>query len=124
MCYNLCTTVCFNSYSVAGLNVTLLTVHLLFVLQQPCLHSFYLRMLKAWHYPHLLLSAVLRPRAAEAPAVQAAIDRYLLAAGPAAANPPHAVAAGEQNRHTDRRADRRTPYRFIDPAVRTVPINE
>ena len=34
----------------------------------------YLRTLKTWHCPHLLLRAVLRPRAAAAPAVQQSID--------------------------------------------------
>ena len=34
----------------------------------------YIRTLKTWHYPHLLLRAVLRPRAAAAPAVQRSSD--------------------------------------------------
>jgi len=34
----------------------------------------YLRTLKTWNYPHLLLRAVLRPRAAAAPAVQQSVD--------------------------------------------------
>jgi len=34
---------------------------------------------------------------------RAAIDRYLLPAGPTAANPPHAAAAGEWDRQTDGR---------------------
>ena len=57
--------------------------------------------LTTWHCPH-------------SPAATAAIDRYLLVlpAGPTAANPPHAAAAGEWDRQTDGR----TPYRFIDPA--------
>jgi len=44
-----------------------------------------------WHCPHLLLRVV-----------HAAIDRYLLAARPTAANPPHAVAAVDSwDRQTD-----------------------
>jgi len=40
----------------------------------------------------------------------------VLAAGPTAANPPHAAAAGDSwNRSTDRQ--RRTPYRYINPAA-------
>jgi len=75
----------------------------------------FLRTLKTWHYPHLLLRAVLRPRVALAPAV------YLLPAGPTAANPPHAAAAGE----LDRRTDGRTLPFPIDRApytMRAVPI--
>ena len=64
---------------------------------------------------------------------RSAIDRYLLPAGPTAANPPHIAVAGEWNRQTDGqtsgrtdiRTDARTPYRFIDPAqhtLRAVPI--
>ena len=54
-------------------------------------------------------AAVDMDRKAAAPA--AAVDRYRLrlSAGPTAANPPHAAVAGE--------LDRRTPYRYIDPAV-------
>jgi len=43
----------------------------------------------------------------------AAIDWYKLPTGPTVANPPHAVAAGECTRQTERR----TPYRYIDPAA-------
>ena len=35
------------------------------------------------------------------PATAAAISRYLLPAGPTAANPPHATAVGEWDRQTD-----------------------
>ena len=63
-------------------------------------------------------SAAVRRRAA-APRCcgtgRAAIDRYLLAAGPTAANPPHAAAAGERDRQTDGR----TPCRYVDPAAHT-----
>ena len=63
---------------------------------------------KTWHYPHLLLRAVLRPRAAAAPAVQQSIDICYATAGPTAANPPHAAAAGEWGRQTNGRRDRQT----------------
>ena len=51
-----------------------------------------------------------------AAARRAAIDRDLLPTEPIAANPPHAAAAGGRDRQTDRL----TPYRFIDPAPRTM----
>jgi len=35
------------------------------------------------------------------PPLSAAIDQYLLPAGPTAANPPHAAAVGEWDRQTD-----------------------
>jgi len=54
----------------------------------------YLRPLKTWHCPQSLMRAV-----------RAAIDRYLLPAGPTAANPPHATAEGEWDRQTDGRTD-------------------
>jgi len=38
----------------------------------------YVRMLKTWHCPHLLLHAVLQPRAAAAPAVQQSKNGYAL----------------------------------------------
>jgi len=60
----------------------------------------FLRALTTWHCPHLLLHAVLRPRAAATPAVQQSID---------ISNPP-----GPQQQ------TRRTPYRFIDPVPHTV----
>jgi len=44
----------------------------------------------------------------------AAVDRYILLAGPAAANPPHAAAAVDR---WDRQTDGRTPYRYIDSAA-------
>ena len=50
------------------------------------------------------------------PPLSAAIDQYLLPAGPTAANPPHAAAVGKWDRQTDGR----TPYRFIDPALHTM----
>jgi len=43
---------------------------------------------------------------------RAAIDWYLLPVRPTAANPPHAATVGEW--------DRRTPYRYIDPAPHTM----
>jgi len=46
---------------------------------------------------------------------RAATDRYLLPAGPTAANPPHAAAASEWDRLTDRQ---RTPYRYIRGAIK------
>jgi len=60
----------------------------------------FLRALKTWHCPHLLLRAVLRPRAAATPAVQQSID---------ISYPP-----GPQQQTC------RTPYRFIDPVPHTV----
>jgi len=45
---------------------------------------------------------------------RAEIDRYLLPAGPTAANPPHAGAAVDK---WDRQTDGRTRYRYIDPAA-------
>jgi len=42
------------------------------------------------------------------PAGRAAIDRYILPAGPTAANPLHAAAAGELDRYADRQTDGRT----------------
>jgi len=60
-----------------------------------------LRPLTTWHCSHLLLSAG-----------RAAIDRYLLAAGPTAANPPQRRASAEW---WDRQRDGRTPDSFIDP---------
>jgi len=68
--------------------------------KQVCLFSLQ-RQLKTWH---LLLSAG-----------RAAIDRYLLAAGSTAANPPHAAAA--VGRWTDWQTDGCTPYRYINPAA-------
>ena len=60
---------------------------------------------------------------------RAAYVRYLLPAGPTAANPPHAAAAGEWERQavggTDRQTDRRTTYRYIYPpphTMRAVPV--
>jgi len=43
----------------------------------------YQRTLKTWHYPHLLLRAELRPRAAAAPAMQQSIDSSYPPAAPA-----------------------------------------
>jgi len=51
---------------------------------------------------------------------RAVIDRYLLPAGLTAANPPHAAAAGEWHRRTERGTDKRTSYRYIDPAPHTM----
>ena len=50
-------------------------------------------------------------------ASRAAVNRYLLPAGPTAANAPHAAAAVDSwDRQTDRQTDGRTPHRDIDPA--------
>jgi len=46
----------------------------------------------------------------------AAVNRYLLAAGPTAANPQQQHAAAGWDRRTDRRTDGRTPDRCTDPA--------
>ena len=46
---------------------------------------------------------------------RAAVDRYLPPAGPTAANPPHAAAAGEWDRQTHGQ----TPFRYIGPAPHT-----
>jgi len=59
-----------------------------------------LHTLKTWHCPHMLLRAVLR-RGCCCCVDRASIDRYLLPAGPTAANPPHAAAAGEWDKRTD-----------------------
>ena len=67
----------------------------------------FLRQLTTWHCSQLLLSAS-----------RAAIDRYLLAAGPTAANPPQRRAAGEWG---DGRTDWRTLDSCIDPAPHTMP---
>jgi len=70
----------------------------------------------------LLAFAAVR-RAAVAPllldAGRAAIDRYIGPARPTAANPPqrHAADSMQSIAETDRRTDRRTPYRYIDPAA-------
>ena len=50
----------------------------------------------------------------------AAVDRYLLTAASTAANPPHAAAAvnvSSWDRQVVGQTDRRTPYRYIDPAA-------
>jgi len=61
----------------------------------------FLRQLSTWHCSRLLLSAG-----------RAAIDRYLLTAGPTAANPHQRSAAGKRwNRRTDGRTDGRTDTR-------------
>jgi len=70
----------------------------------------YLRTLKTWHCPHLLLSAVLLPRR---PCSDR--DRHLQPAGTTAANPPHAAAADEWYRHTDRQTDRTDTVPFYRP---------
>ena len=68
---------------------------------------------KTWQCPHLQLCAALLPRGA-------AIERYLLPAGPTAANPPHVAAAGAWDGWTDRETNGRTPYRYIYRASRTM----
>ena len=80
------------------------------------------RRLSTWHCPHLLLSAVLRRRCcwARLQLVHgAAVDLYLLPARRSAVNPPAIVAAVDRW-ETDRRTDRRTLDRYIDPATHTV----
>ena len=65
-----------------------------------------------------LLAFAADRRAAVAPLLlsvgRAAIDRYLLPAGPKAANPPHAASAVDS---WDRRTDGRTLCRYTDPAA-------
>ena len=63
----------------------------------------FLRQLKTWHYPHLLLHVVLQPRAAATPTVQQVID---------ISYPP---GPQQQTRHTLLQRANWTPYRFIDP---------
>jgi len=65
----------------------------------------FLRQQITWHCSHLLLNAILLRHLAAI-----TVDRYLLSAGPTAANPPqwHAVVD---------RWERQTPYRYIDPAA-------
>ena len=79
-----------------------------------------LRQRTMWHCPHSAAArlAAARRAAAEARPTAAAIDRYLLPAGPTAAIPPHVAAAGEWNRQTDGQTDGRTPDRSVDPASR------
>ena len=74
------------------------------------------RQLTKWHCSQLLLSGVSAGPAAVS-AGRAAIDRCFLPAGPAAANPLHAVQRAVDR--TDRRTDRRTLYRYIDSAALT-----
>jgi len=56
---------------------------------------------KTWSCSHLLLCALLLQRR------PCSNDRYLLPTGPTAENPPHAAAAGQWDRQTDRRQRRR-----------------
>ena len=65
----------------------------------------YLRTLKARHCPHLLMHAVLRPSAVSA---QLCSNRSTSTGRRAHSNKPAA-------RCCNREADRRTPYRFMDP---------
>jgi len=76
----------------------------------------FLRTLKTWHCPHLLLRAVLRPRAAAAPAVQQSID---ISQPPGPQQQTRRTLMQRAN-GTDRRTDGRTPYRYTDPALHTV----
>ena len=63
----------------------------------------FLRQLTTWHYARLPLRAVLRRGCCWPPARRrAAIDRYLLADGPTAANPQQLYAAAAWDRRTDR----------------------
>ena len=48
-------------------------------------------------------------------AASAAIGRYVLHAGPTAANPPHAAAASKWHRQSDTQTDGRTPYSVLEP---------
>jgi len=83
----------------------------------------YLRTLKTWHYPHLLLRAVLQPRAAVAPAVQQSTD---ISYRPGPQQQTRRTLLQRAN-GTDRQADGWTSYRFIDPApktTRTVPTKQ
>ena len=48
-------------------------------------------------------------------ACHAAIDRYRL---PTCSNPPHVIAVVDR---WDRQTDRLTPYRYVDPALHTMP---
>jgi len=66
----------------------------LFSVAQPHVGAY----MSADHVTLVAVAAERRPR-------RAAIDRYLLFAGPTAANPLHATAAGELNRRTDGRTD-------------------
>ena len=61
----------------------------------------FVRTLKTWSCSHLLLCALLLRRR------PCSNDRYLLSTGPTAENPPHAAAAGQWDRQTDRRQRRR-----------------
>jgi len=57
-----------------------------------------LRQLTTWHCPHFPAAAAARLLLT---AARAAIDRYLLPAGPAAANPSQRHEAAGQDRQTD-----------------------
>ena len=66
--------------------------------------------------------APLLPSAGVCCTAPAAVDRYLLPTWRSAANPPHAAVLsidGTDGR-TERRTDRQTPDRYIDPAAHTV----
>ena len=81
----------------------------------------FVRTLKTWSCSHLLLCALLLRRR------PCSNDRYLLSTGPTAENPPHAAAAGQWDRQTDRRQRDggrtcgRTPCRYTDAALHTIP---
>jgi len=71
----------------------------------------FLHQLSTWHCPHLLSSE----RRALAPLLSRAIDRYLLSAGPTAANPPAAAACG--GCMLDRRTDVTQPSLILYSTV-------
>jgi len=80
----------------------------------------YLRTLKTWHYPHLLLRVVLRPSAAPAPAVQQSINVTYEPGPQQQTRRTLPQRANGTDRQTDKRTDGRTPYRFIAPAAHTM----
>ena len=74
-----------------------------------CTRASLVRRLSAWHCSRSLLIAVLLG------AGRAATDRYLLPAGPTAANPPHALKRSTAG--TDCTTDGQTHCRYVDPAA-------
>ena len=80
----------------------------------------FLRQLTTWHCSHLLPNAVLLCAVMQRRPTAAAVDRYRLPSGPAAANPPYAaVAVARWNRKGGQLTDKRTES---DRQTDTVPL--
>jgi len=81
----------------------------------------FLRQLTTWHCSHLLPNAVLLCAVMQRRPTAAAVDRYRLPAGPAAANPPYAaVSVARWNRKGGQLTDKRTES---DRQTDTVPLH-